>query len=208
MTKSTIAAARLAMIAGMASIPFAGPAVAQQGPVPNEWIKLCQKQKETDVCNVQFIKASTESGQLLTALNLIEIKGKQNRRVLQITVPPMRILPPGIGLQVDGGKTQKVDYVICPVQENPSCIAEAPLTDELINSFKRGSELTITAVNFQNQPTPVKISLQGFTGVYDGEPMKQSEFDDRRKQIQAEVEKRRAEFEKKLKEEQEKAKAN
>ncbi|PHP65876.1 invasion-associated locus B family protein [Zhengella mangrovi] len=204
MKKLTLAAFALAL-AGMAP---ATPASAQQRDIPEGWFKLCQKQKDSDVCNVQFIKAAKETGQLLVGISLIELSGKAQRRIIQITVPPMRILPPGIGLQIDGGKTAKLDYVICPIQPSPSCIAEAPLTDEIINSFKRGGELTITAVNFQNQPTPVKVTLSGFTEAYDGEPIKQSDYEERQKKLQEEIAKRQEEFQKKLQAEQDKAKSN
>lgn len=204
MKKLTFAAFALAA-AGMA---FSTPASAQQNQIPEGWFKLCQKQKDSDVCNVQFIKAAKETGQLLVGISLIEITGKAQRRIMQITVPPMRILPPGIGLQIDGGKTAKLEYVICPIQPSPSCIAEAPLTDEIINSFKKGGELTITAVNFQNQPTPVKITLKGFTEAYDGEPIQQSDYEERQKKLQEEIAKRQEEFQKKLQAEQDKAKSN
>ena len=116
MKKLTLAAFALAA-AGMA---FSTPASAQQNQIPEGWFKLCQKQKDSDVCNVQFIKAAKETGQLLVGISLIEITGKAQRRIMQITVPPMRILPPGIGLQIDGGKTAKLEYVICPIQPSPS----------------------------------------------------------------------------------------
>lgn len=208
MMKLTTALTQFAMVAATAGMTFATPAAAQQAPQqpPEGWFKLCQKQKDTDVCNVQNIKMAKESGQLLVALSLIELTGKATRRVLQITVPPMRMLPPGVGLQIDGGKTAKLDYVICPIQPNPSCVAEAPLSDELISALKRGSELTITAVNFQNQPTPVKVSLKGFSDAYDGEPIQQSDYEARQKELQDEIAKRSEEFAKKLKEEQDKAK--
>lgn len=208
--KLTTALTQLALLTATAAVTLATPGFAQQAQqqqqTPEGWFKLCQKQKDTDVCNVQNIKLAKESGQLLVAISLIELSGKAQRRVMQITVPPMRMLPPGIGLQIDGGKTAKVDYVICPIQPSPSCIAEAPLTNEVVAALKRGTELTITAVNFQNQPTPIKVSLKGFTEAYDGPATQQSDFEARQKELQAEIAKRSDEFAKKLKEEQDKAK--
>ncbi len=62
------------------------------------------------------------NGQLVTGLSLIELKGKVNRKVFQVTVPTGRLVPPGIGLQIDGGKVQKLDYVICfPTAAWPRC---------------------------------------------------------------------------------------
>ena len=194
------------MAAGVVGLLAAGlsPAAAQQQPqMPQGWFKACAKQEDIDICNVQnIITAST--GQLVTGISLLELKGKVNRKVFQVTVPTGRLVPPGIGLQIDGGKTQKLDYVICFPDR---CIAEAQLSDQLVASFKKGSELTLTSVNFQNQPNPIKVSLQGFTGAYDGPALQQSDIEDRQKKLQDFVAKNNEDFAKKLKEEQDKAKA-
>ena len=179
------------------------PASAQQQPVPQGWFKVCTKQEEVDICNVQNM-VSASNGQLVTGVSLIELKGKVNRKVFQVTVPTGRLIPPGIGVQVDNNKTQKLDYVICFPDR---CVAEVQLTDQIVSSFKKGSELTLTSVNFQNQPNPVKVSLQGFTGAYDGPPLQQSDLEDRQKKLQEFVSKNNQDFAKKLKEEQEKAKS-
>ncbi len=184
------------------------PAQAQNAATPqvprDGWFKVCTKQGNNDICNVQNIRTAN-TGQLLTAVNLIQITGDANRALFQVAVPTGRIIPPGVGMQIDGGATKKVNYSICLPDR---CVAEAPLTDDLVSSLKRGGELTLTTVNFQNQPNPIKVSLTGFTAAFDGEPLQQSELEDRQQQLQAEIEKRREEFQKKLKEEQEKAKAS
>lgn len=204
MTSSKTVNIRNALLAtGVVGLLAGGvaPALAQQ--VPQGWFKICSKQEETDVCNVQNLLMA-DSGQLLTGVSLIEVKGKVNRRVFQISVPTGRLVQPGIGIQIDGGNATKINYAICFPDR---CIAEAPLTDEMVNSFKRGGELTLTSVNFQNQPNPIKISLQGFTSAFDGPPLEQSDLEAKQKKLQSEIEKRREEFEQKLKAEQEKAKA-
>jgi invasion protein IalB len=178
------------------------PAAAQE-QVPQGWFKACSKQEDVDICNVQNI-VMADTGQMITGISLIELKGKVNRKVFQVSVPSGRMVPPGIGLQVDGGKTQKLDYVICFPDR---CVAEAQMSDTLIAAFKKGSELTLTSVNFQNQPNPIKVSLQGFTGAFDGPALQQSDIEDRQKKLQEFVSKNNEDFAKKLKEEQEKAKA-
>ncbi len=67
------------------------PASAQQPP--QGWFKVCSKQEDNDICNTQNI-VTADSGQLLTAVNLIEIKGKINRKIFQVTVPIGRLIPP------------------------------------------------------------------------------------------------------------------
>lgn len=205
MTRQLTVKTRIAvMAAGAVGFLVAGmaPTFAQQ--VPQGWFKVCSKQEDTDVCNVQNLLMA-DSGQLLTGVSLIEVKGKVNRKVFQVSVPSGRLVPPGVGLQVDGGKAAKINYAICFPDR---CIAEVALSDEMVGSFKRGGEMTLTSVNFQNQPNPIKISLKGFTDAFDGPPLQQSDLDAKGKKLQEEIEKRRAEFEKKLKAEQEKAKAS
>jgi invasion protein IalB len=207
MTSAIRDASRLSVVAaGLAGFMAAAlvPASAQEQPqIPQGWFKACSKQEDVDICNVQNI-VMADTGQMITGISMIDLKGKVNRKVFQVSVPSGRMVPPGIGLQIDGGKTQKLDYVICFPDR---CVAETQLSDALVNSFKKGSELTLTSVNFQNQPNPIKVSLQGFTGAYDGEPLKQSDLDERQKKIQDFVAKNNEDFAKKLKEEQEKAKA-
>ena len=196
------------MLAAMAAVMVAAgapQALAQGAPqdqVPEGWFKACTKQEDVDICNVQNIVVA-DSGQLITGVSMIELKGKVNRKIFQITVPSGRMVPPGIGLQIDGGQARKVDYMICLPDR---CIGEVPLTDDLINSFKRGQQLTLTSVNFQNQPNPIPVSLQGFTAAFDGPPLQQSDIEERQRQLEEFVNKNNDEFQRKLKEEQEKAK--
>ncbi|MEP7455426.1 invasion associated locus B family protein [Phyllobacterium sp. SB3] len=179
------------------------PASAQQQRAPQGWFKVCSKQEENDICNTQNI-VTADSGQLLTAVNLIEIKGKVNRKIFQISVPTGRLIGPGVGLQVNNAKTVKVDYAICFPDR---CISEVALSDELLASFKKGNQLTLTSVNFQNKPNPINVALTGFTQAYDGPGLQQNELEERQKTLQDEVQKRQKEFEEKMKAEQEKAKA-
>ena len=194
-----------AMAAGVVGLLAIGlsPASAQQPQIPQGWFKACSKQEAVDICNVQNI-VMADTGQMITGVSLIELKGKINRKVFQVSVPSGRLVPPGIGLQIDGSKAQKLDYVICFPDR---CVAEVPLNDQLVANLKKGQELTLTSVNFQNQPNPIKVSLKGFTGAFDGEPLQQSDIEDRQKKLQDFVSKNNQDFAKKLKEEQDKAKA-
>jgi len=179
----TINAYRLSVLAaGVVGVLGAGlfTASAQQQPqIPQGWFKACTKQEDVDICN------------------------KVNRKVFQVTVPTGRLVPPGIALQIDTGKAQKLDYVICFPDR---CVAEVPLSDQLVASFKKGQGITLTSINFQNQPNPIKIALTGFSGAYDGPPLQQSDIEDRQKKLQDFVAKNNQDFAKKLKDEQDKAK--
>ena len=93
MTRLNINASRLsALTAGVVGLLAAGlvPTAAQDQPkqqVPQGWFKACSKQAEVDICNVQNIMTA-QTGQLVTGISLIELKGKVNRKVFQVTVLP------------------------------------------------------------------------------------------------------------------------
>ena len=107
-------------------------------------------------------------------------------------------------LQINGGKTQQIDFAICFPDR---CISEVAMSDELVASFKKGNQLTLTSANFQNKPNPINVALTGFSQAFDGPGLQQSEIEDRQKTLQEEVQKRKKEFEDKMKAEQAKAKA-
>lgn len=198
----------LALVAGSAAAFAAAmtPSSAQQAAapqMPQGWYKECGKMQDFDICNVQN-QVIAQTGQMLTAVQLAEFKGKVNRRALQISVPVGRLLPAGVTMQVDGNKPSKIEYTTC-FQDR--CVADAPLTDAIVASLKKGTAITLTSYNFQNQPNPIKISLDGFTGVYDGPALNQDQSTERKKAAEDYVLRNRQPLLDKLKAEQEKAKA-
>ncbi|WP_339758442.1 invasion associated locus B family protein [uncultured Hoeflea sp.] len=180
------------------------PATASAQGANQGWYKTCTKQEDNDVCIVQNL-VTAPTGQLLTAVGLINVTGKVNRMIMQVTVPTARLIQPGINLQVDGGQAQRLEYAICMPE---TCVAEALLTDAMVASFKKGGELVLTSVNYQRTPNPLKISLEGFTQAYDGDPIAQSELQERQRLLQEEMSKKAEEARKKLEEAQAAAKKN
>ncbi|MDF1634090.1 invasion associated locus B family protein [Mycoplana sp. MJR14] len=199
-TKQAVLSAFAASLAA-AALPSA--AAAEQAQAPQGWFKVCTKQEDNDVCIVQNL-LTAGGGQLLTAVGLITVEGKVNRKILQVSVPSARLIPPGIAMQIDGGKPQKLDYAICMPDK---CVAEAPLSDQLLASLKKGGEVVFTSVNFQRSPNPIKMSLGGFTGAFDGEPIEQSKLEERQRLLQEEMQKKADEARKKLEDAQKAAKS-
>lgn len=162
---------------------------------PAEWFKVCSQQGENEICNTQFMLIA-DTRQLVTAINLINVSGKVNQKVVQAVVPTGRVIPAGVQMKVDDNAPQTLNYSVCFPDR---CIAEAELTDELVNSMKRGSQLTVTSINFQRQANPVPITLSGFTDAYEGEPTAQPEIAQRQRELnealQAQAEERRRKFE-------------
>jgi invasion protein IalB len=194
--------AALALSVAAAGSPSIASAQQAGGRPPQGWFKVCTKQEDNDVCIVQNL-LTANNGQLVTAVGLISVSGKINRKVMQVSVPSARMIPPGVQMQIDGGKGVKLDYAICMPDK---CVAEAPLSDALLASLKKGNEVVFTSVNFQRAPNPIKMTLEGFTGVYDGEPIEQSQLEERQRLLQEEMQKKAEDARKKLEEAQKAAK--
>jgi invasion protein IalB len=197
--RATIAAATVAATA----ITMPGYASAQQAPqTPQGWFKICDKQDDSTVCSVRNVQTAN-TGQLITAVALVVVSGKINRKFMQVSVPPARLIPPGVLMQIDGSKGTKLEYGVCMPD---LCIAEMPLTDAIINNMKKGHDVVFTSVNFQRMPNPIKMSLDGFTGVFDGPAIEQSKLVERQKLLQEEMQKKADEARKKLEDAQNAAK--
>lgn len=177
-------------------------ASAQQAQGPAGWFKVCSKQDANNICNTQ-VKNVASTGQIITAISLIEVKGKVNRSLFQITVPSGRFIPAGIKLIVDDKKSATLPYVYCFPQ---SCMAEVPLDKKLVAILKAGGSMVVTSTNFQNKANPVKVTLNGFTAAFDGPPLKRDELETRQKALQSGLQKKADEARKKLQEAQNAAK--
>lgn len=193
--------AAFTFLSAAASLPVT--ASAQQQTAPQGWFKVCDQQDGNEVCSIRNIMTAN-TGQLITAVAIIDVKGKVNRKFMQVSVPSARLVPPGILMQIDGGKGSKLDYAVCMPD---LCIAELALTDGIIASLKKGKEVVFTSINFQRAPNPIKMTLQGFTGVYDGPAMEQSKLEERQRLLQEEMQKKAEEARKKLEDAQNAAKA-
>ncbi len=188
------------VFAGAVTVSLSSMSFAQ---APTQgWYKVCTKQEDNDVCVVQNITTAS-TGQLLTAIGLITVEGKVNNKMLQVSVPSARTIPPGVAMQIDGGKAQRIPYSVCMPDK---CVAQVPLTDAIIDSFKRGGEVVFTSVNFQRAPNPIKISLKGFTQAFDGKPVAQSELQERQNLLREEMQRKAQEQREKLEAAQKRAK--
>ncbi|OBY04290.1 Invasion associated locus B family protein [Rhizobium leguminosarum bv. trifolii] len=198
------ASAPVSSFAQDAAAPAPADAPAQAAGAPKlGWYKTCSKQEDNDICVVQNLILAN-GGQLVTAVGLISVSGKINRKLLQVSVPTARLVPPGVIMQIDGGKGQKLDYAVCLPDK---CTAEIPLTDAMIASLKKGSDVIFTSINFRRAPNPIKISLEGFTGAYDGEPVSESKLAESQRSLQDSMQKKAEEARKKLEDAQKAAKA-
>lgn len=200
---NTLKAMTTAAVLGAVSLAGSATPSFSQAQRPDGWFKVCAKQDKNDICNTQ-VQAVAGTGQVLTAISLIDVTGEVNRRVFQVTVPSGRLIPTGIKVRIDDKSETTLPYLYCFPQ---SCIAEVKLDDALIKLLKSGGKMTLTSTNVQNTPNPIEISLEGFTATYDGPPIKQEELADRQRELQDELRKKAEEARKKLQDAQDAAKS-
>lgn len=210
-TRTALSALALVMGASAPMAAFAQDAADAQAPADGAapgaprlgWYKTCAKQDDNDICIVQNL-IMANSGQLVTAIGLISIDGKVNRKILQISVPTARLIAPGITMQIDGGKGQKIDYAVCLPDK---CTAEIPMTDATIAALKKGTDVTFTSINFRRAPNPIKVSLNGFGTAFDGPAISDDKLAESQKSLQDSMQKKAEEARKKLEDAQKAAKS-
>ncbi|MBB4076389.1 invasion protein IalB [Bartonella fuyuanensis] len=168
------------------------------------WYKVCSKQHDVDICNTMNTVLSN-TGQPLTAFNLVEIKGKQNEKRIGIQVPTGRFLPEGVHVKIGDNFSRKIPYIIC---NGPSCIANDVLDDKLIAAMKNGTKMIVTTVNFRGSANPIEFSLNGFTAAYTGPGMEEKDFQQEQIKLQQAIQSKQKEIEERMRAEQEKAKQN
>ncbi|WP_455477665.1 invasion associated locus B family protein [Bartonella sp. B41] len=166
------------------------------------WYKVCSKQHDVDICNTMNSVVSN-TGQPLTAFNLVEIKGKQNEKRIGIQVPTGRFLPEGVHIQIGNDFSKKVPYIIC---NGSSCIANDALDEKLITAMKNNSKMVVTTVNFRGSANPIEFSLSGFTAAYTGPGMEEKDFQQEQIKLQQVIQSKQKEIEDRMRAEQEKAK--
>ena len=146
----------------------------------------------------------TETGQFLASIAVREITGEA-RKTMVISVPTGMLIQPGVRIQVDGGQPQEAKFGVCFPN---ACFAEMVIDDNLITSFKRGSELTLTTFNQQAREVKFALTLVGFTAAYEGEPIAAEALQRRNETLQNELQKRADAARQRLIEEQRRASEN
>ena len=132
------------------------PAVPQP-----DWEKVCGTVNEQKECHISR-KRVAATGQPLAQFMIIE---RGDKKLIQIAVPPVALIQPGIQLKIDQNQPTGVKYVVCTPGE---CLALGEINADFVSGLKRGGNLTITMLNPQGKPVNFDISLAGFTASYDG----------------------------------------
>jgi invasion protein IalB len=176
------------------------PAAAPQMPpiVYSTWTKICPKQQPgappqaKQVC-LTVKEARLETGQFVAGAAVIEQQGEE-KKLLRITLPLGMQIPPGTRLTLDNEQPATAIYVTCIPT---GCMADFEINPNFIERMKKGQQILLQGVSIQGQVASYALPLVEFGKAIDGPPTDQDEFDKRQK----------AEWEKRLKQQQQVAPA-
>lgn len=191
----------LGAAAGAQAQNAAAPGASSDTP-DSPWVKVCNTDPKANkkICLITQ-ELRTNTGQFLASVAIREIDG-ESRRTLLMAVPPGMLIQPGLRVQVDDGKRAEAKYGICFPN---ACYAELVIDDAFVDTMKKGGDMIITTLNQQAKPVPLKLTLSGFTKVYEGAPMDVAQVQQKQKQLQSELQKRADEARQKLIEKQHQA---
>ena len=102
-------------------------------------------------------KRLAATGQAIAQFLVIE---RGDKKLLQLAVPPVALIQPGVQVKIDNGEATGVKYVVCTPGE---CLALGEINADFIAKLKKGGNVTITMLNPQGKPVNFDISLVGFT---------------------------------------------
>jgi invasion protein IalB len=159
------------------------------------WMKVCGKGPDTNNKQVCVVTKDgrLENGMPVAIVQLFEPEGEA--KVLRVTVPLGMQLAHGTRMIIDQQQPQQSPYKICfPV----GCMADYPVTDDMIASMKKGKQLIVQAINMQGTPISLPLPLGDFAKAYDGPPTDPKAFEEQQRKLQEELQKKAEEARKKL----------
>jgi invasion protein IalB len=169
-----------------APAPAAGAAdaAAPQAPIAQpDWEKVCGKINDAQECHTSR-KRLAATGQAIAEFLVIE---RGDKKLLQLAVPPVALIQPGVQVKIDDSDPTGVKYVVCTPGE---CLALGEINDDFVAKLKKGKVVNITMLNPQGKPVNFDISLVGFTSTYEGPGIDPQEAQARQQKLEDELKKK------------------
>jgi invasion protein IalB len=171
------------------------PAAEAQGTQANvqqpEWEKVCGTVNEKQECHISR-KRLAPTGQAIAQFLVIE---REDKKLLQVAVPPVALIQPGVQVKIDDSEPTGVKYVVCTPGE---CLALGEINADFIKKLKAGGNVIITMLNPQGKPVNFDISLVGFTSIYDGPGIDPEEAQAQQQKLEDELKRKADEARQKL----------
>lgn len=162
---------RTAAIACVGALCSIGAASAQQQAQQQQELRTTHGDWEihcitgTDTCAMQQIGETSEGqrAMLVTIQRLagVEADGQNVPAAITVSTPIGILIPYGVRVRIDEGNVAPVPLLRCLPE---SCAARAPLAQQAVDMFKKGSKATVGF--FLQNEVLVDISLNGFTAAY------------------------------------------
>ena len=146
--------------------PAAVPPVAAGGTEEqfDAWTLRCVPASESQPKRCEMVQAigDTKSKRELL-LVAIGYPDGGSRPLAWLVVPLGVLLPPGLGLKVDGGEPRGLPIRSCDPR---GCATPWQLTDEDIAILKQGQELIVIVHDITGKKLGLPVSLKGFTAAF------------------------------------------
>ncbi len=136
--------------------------------VNGAWELRCLKTgtPEEDPCQMYQLMDDGQ-GAPVAEFSLFRLPGEGRAKAgATVIVPLETALPNQLTIQIDGGPAKRYPYAFC---NQLGCYSRIGLTEEDVNTFKRGSEavMTIIPALAPDQEVKLTMSLNGFTASYE-----------------------------------------
>lgn len=157
---------RFTVIAALCALVLAAwsEAVLAQGRIVGrhgDWQIRCERPvgaPARQCALVQNVAAEDRANVSLTVIFLLT--ADRQARILRVLAPLGLLLPPGLGLSIDGNEVGAAGFVRCLPE---GCIAEVELEDGLLQRFQAGETATFVIFQTPEEGIGIPISLRGFT---------------------------------------------
>ena len=190
-----------------ASLAASAQDAAALNEAPPAWVKVCNTAAATNTescAMVQELRA--ETGRQIATVT-IHLGSEPGKHTIGAVVPIGFVLPPGVGLAVDGQQLAAAQYQVCIQPGNnqaPVCLAQTSIDDEFISALKKGNNLQLVLAHRNGQQIPIELTLAGFSKTFDGPGVDRAAAHSRREQLSEALQKSAEEARRKLIEQQQK----
>lgn len=135
-----------------------------------DWTQLCQRVPDgSDPCGLTQLLTDPEGGPVAEITIFPLPPGGEAVAGANIITPLGTVLTQQIAISVDGANARRYPFLFCDVS---GCYAQIGLTAAMVESFRRGTEATVTiaSVAAPEEPVALSLSLDGFTAGYSALP--------------------------------------
>ena len=103
----------------------------------------------------------------LTLVVIVLNSADRKARLMRVIAPLGVLLPPGVGLRIDGEDMGHLNFLQCLAN---GCIAQVAMDDKLIDKLKAGKTATLGVFQTPEEGVGVLASLEGFKEAYEQLP--------------------------------------